>query len=237
MDELRVFVGTSPGGQDSEACEVLEHTLRRHASVRVELTRLHAAEHGPLSAWDSSRWATPWTAYRWAVPELCGFRGRAVYFDCPSLVFEDVGVLARAPMEPGASMLMRRSGRTLSTACIVFDCARAARFIPKLKELRQDVGAHQTVGHLLERRPDLVGPLPGNWGASDEEFGRHPRVGFESVHFERPHTQPHIPRARARLARAGKQHWFDGVALPHYCGMLVGLFEAEYAMMQKEAAE
>lgn len=190
-----------------------------------------------LYGWDSTRWVTPWTAYRWAVPELCDFSGRAVYFDCPTIVFGDIAELASAAMPRGAAVLMHRAGRTLSTSCIVFDCAAAGKSLPKVADLKKDVGAHQTVGRLLERRPKLVGPLPGNWGASDWEFARAPREHFESVHFERPHTAPHVPRARARLARAGKHHWFSGVVLPHYCSILAQAYDAEYELMQREAAE
>lgn len=238
--KLRIFIGTSARGEDAEACAVLEHSLRRRASIPLSVELLHVCDNAasPTGGWDTSRWTTPWTALRWAIPEICGFTGRAIYFDCPTLVLDDIAILAHAPLTSGAIALMRRSGRTLSTACIVFDCARAGRMLPRIADMRADVGAHQTVGHLFERRPSLVGPLPCGWGASDAEAAaRTFPYHFESVHFESPYTQPHIPRARARLARAGKRHWFTGITLPHYCSTLTGMFDAEYAMMEAQAAE
>lgn len=231
-DPMRVFVGASPGGQDVEAYNALAHSLRSRTARSVAIEVL-STDTQP--GWQSQHWGTPWTALRWAVPELCGWRGRAIYFDCPTLVLADIAALVDAPMPDHAFVLLRRHGRVLSTACAVFDCARAKRFLRPIVEMREDAGAHQSVGVLLERHPPLVGPLPNGWGAPDSEFSRNPRGTYGSVHFASPYTQPHVPRARARLARAGRRHWFDGVLLPHYCEPLVQRFELELAGTHAEA--
>lgn len=237
---LRVFVGTSPNGEDLEAYLVAEHSLRRRASVDVSVEALCVSRDlkAPTGGWMTERWSTPWTALRWAVPEICGYRGRAIYFDCPTLVLGDVAELARAPVPDKAFVLLRRTGRTLATACAVFDCERARKYLPTVAEMRRDVGAHQSVGHLLERHPVAVGPLPNGWGASDAEFSRAPGARWSSVHFASAYMQPHLAHARRRLAREGRQHWFEEVLLPHYCPALVGMFSEEYAMTRdREAAE
>ena len=230
-DVVRVFVGTSPSGEDAEACMALEHSLRTRASVPVEIewARLSHDPASPFSGWRTERWGSPWTALRWAVPAACGWRGRAVYFDCPQLVLGDVAALARAPMPAGAFVLLRRpGGASIETACLVFDCAEAHRHLPSLAQMRGDVGAHQEVGHLLERRWRLAGTLPAGWGIADADFAQDPKGLAGSVYFASAYTHPHAPRARARLARAGRSHWFDEVRLPHYCAALVAQFEAEY---------
>ena len=230
---LIVFVGASPDGQDSEAVAVLTHSLRRRASVDVEPRLLTTSQH---PGWLVERWATPWTALRWAVPELCGARGRAIYFDCPTLVTADIEELAAVSFPDDAVLLARRDGRTVATACLVFDCARAVKLLPSIAEMKKDVGAHQTVGALLDRYAKSVGPLPNGWGMSDQEFSwRGGVVPHGSVHFSNPYTQPHIPLARARLAREGRKHWFEGMALPHYSPALVGMFEAERRDLLEEA--
>ena len=232
LASLRVFVGTSPGGEDAEACMVLEHSLRARASVPVEIewARLSHDPASPFSGWRTERWGSPWTALRWAVPAACGWRGRAIYFDCPQLVLGDVAALVRAPMPAGAFVLLRRPrGASIETACMVFDCAEAHRHLPSLAQMRADVGAHQEVGHLLERRWRLAGALPFGWGVADFDAAQDPKGPAGSVYFASAYTQPHAPRALARLARAGRSHWFDEVRLPHYCAALVAQFEAEYA--------
>lgn len=236
---LRVFIGTSPGGEDAEACLALEYSIRSHASIPIVVSWLRLS-HDPedpcyshlasKAGWQTEQWATPWTALRWAVPELCGWQGRAVYFDCPTIVLGDVVGCASAALPSGAFVLLRRVGGTLGTSCAVFDCAEAQKHFPTINKLQSDIGAHQGVGALLERHPFLVGQLPGNWGMTDAEFSlRSPELSsVGSVHFSSPLTQPHAPRALARLAQIGRQHWHDGVRLPHYSRCLVELFEMMY---------
>ena len=238
-DPLRVFIGTSPGGEDAEACLVCEHSLRSRASVPVEVSILRRSRDpkslcysDPRSGagWRTEQWGTPWTALRWAVPEICGWRGRALYFDCPTIVLGDVAELAAALIPPGAFVLTRRAGLALGTSCMVFDCVEARKHLPEVNKMQADVGAHQGVGSMLEQHPTLVGSLPPGWGQSDAVFSLRPAaIAGGSVHFSSPITQLHIGRARTRLAREGKGHWHEGVRLPHFSTRLEEMFEAEYA--------
>lgn len=235
---MRIFVGTSADGMDDEACVALEGSLRRHASIPVEIEylRLSPDPDSPCGGWNTERWATPWTALRWAVPEICGWRGRAVYFDCPSLVLGDVAELAAAEFPRGAFLLARREARELLTSCLVFDCAEANKYL-SLPSMKSDVGAHQEVAALIARRQSLVGPLPADWGRSDQAYAqaRPHEAPAGSVHFQRPHTQPHGLLADARLRLAGREHWFKGMRLSHYCARLAALWEAEYAQSMKSS--
>lgn len=231
-DPIRVFVGTSPGGQDAEACLVLEHTLRRRASQPVEITWLHQSneEGHPGCGWNTERWATPWTGLRWIVPAICGWQGRAVYFDCPQVAVGDVATLADAPMPRGAMILLRRVGAGVHTGCMVWDCAAAQRgAIPELTALRSDVGVHQAVGSLLTDRPRLAGPLPSGWGVLDSAYAQAPGKATGSIHFVSPYTQPHLRLAVPRLRRARREHWFKGLHMRHFCPELESMFDREYA--------
>lgn len=225
MGALRVFVGTSPGGQDAEACAALEASIRRRASIPLDIRYLTTERE---QGWDTSAWSTPWTALRWAVPELCGFEGRAVYFDCPSIVLADVAELALASIPRRAMMLARREGRNLLTSCIVFDCAEAEKYLKPISAMREDPGAHHAVGALLDRRPPLVAPLPGGWGYSDAAAAKD-LTAAASIHFGSPYTQPHLVHADRRLIREGRKHWFDEVRLPHYSDKLAVMWWVEYA--------
>lgn len=239
QDALRVFIGTSPGGQDAEADMVCAHSLRSRASVPVDITLLCLSrnpesvcysDHKSGEGWKIEQWGTPWTALRWVVPEICGWEGRAVYFDCPTIVLGDIAELAHAQIPSRAFVLLHRAGLSLRTACAVFDCAEAKKHLPAVREMQADVGAHQAIGALLERRAALTGPLPPGWGLADSEFAqRTVAAEGKSVHFPSPITQPHMARARARLMREGKTHWHGGVRLPHFSARLEEIFEAEYA--------
>lgn len=221
----------SAAGQDAEAAMVCEYGLRLRSSAPVDLAWLVSSDDpaDPCGGWNTERWSTPWTALRWAVPALCGWRGRAVYLDCPTVVLGDVAELAAAPFPEGACVLLRREGSQIHTGCLVFDCAAARGKLPGIDALRADIGAHQAVGALLQRHPGLAGDLPGGWGARDQDYSRDSVSVTGSVHCAAPRVQPHFARARARLRAAGRRHWLDEVPLPHYCPGLVDLWEREYA--------
>lgn len=221
---------------------VLEHSLHRRTALDVEITWLYLTRDSKAPGycdpklgrgWQIADWATPWTALRWAVPALCGWRGRAIYLDCPTLLFGDIAELWNAPLPSGAFALLRRTERgtrRLATCCIVFDCAAARDYLPDWPQLREQADLHQAVGVLLERYPRAIAPLPGYWGTTDTEFAALPNAQPSgSVSFTSPLTYPHGARAAARLARSGGTYWFDGVRLPHYCSQLVELFNSEYA--------
>ncbi len=59
MTTIKVFVGTSAGGEDAEACAVLAYTLTERASVPVEIEwmRLSRDPESPYSGWMTDRWS------------------------------------------------------------------------------------------------------------------------------------------------------------------------------------
>jgi hypothetical protein len=235
---VRVFVGTSTNGEDAEACAVFESTLRLNASVPVEITWL-ALSRDPASplysrperdeGWRTDRWVTPWSAFRWAVPELCGWRGRAVYFDCPQIVMGDVAELGALRVPDGAVAAVRRWTTALRTSCIVWNCAAAERWLPTMDELRREPDHPQAVARLMLGRPSLTVQLPPGWAVNDVEYSDDPAGATGSVYCENLHMQPHVRHALSRLRRQGLEHWFDGARLPHYCERLVRLYDEALA--------
>src|SRR3546814_18103128 len=89
-DAIRVFVGCDPNDCDLEQMMVLEHSLRQHASLPVDINWMQLSSD-PLSfwyydsgipdGWHTERWATPFSGLRWAVPAHSGYEGGAIYMD------------------------------------------------------------------------------------------------------------------------------------------------------------
>ncbi len=91
---MRIFVG----GDETEqvAAKVLEHTIRKHASGPVEITIMRDFAI-PVPKDPKNRPRTKFSFYRLRIPELCGYRGRALYVDSDMQVFRDVAELWRIP--------------------------------------------------------------------------------------------------------------------------------------------
>jgi hypothetical protein len=94
VEPMRIFIG----GDETEevAAKVLEHTIRRHASgpVAITIMRDYAI---PVPKDPRNRPRTKFSFYRLRIPELCGYRGRALYLDSDMQVFRDVAELWRIP--------------------------------------------------------------------------------------------------------------------------------------------
>lgn len=222
-DTIRLFVGSSANGEDYEAEAVLEYSARKHCSLPLEITWMRQASSGPWSGWACASGRTPFTHFRWSLPAVCGFEGRAIYTDVDFFFLADLADLWAQPI-PSVALVRNPTGK-ISTSCILFDCAKAKGHVPDLPRLRALPDAHGTTLNYFRAHPDLVSACDGNWDCADlrgYELG-DPRV--KAVHYTRIEHQLHLKHAIPRLAAAGKRHWYTGEVLQHPRSELVALFD------------
>lgn len=96
QEPIRVFVGAD----DSQlvAAAVLEHSIRKHSSRPVEFTVMRDMDV-PTPKDPANRPRTGFSFYRFLIPKLCGYEGRALYTDCDMQVFADMAELWEIPFE------------------------------------------------------------------------------------------------------------------------------------------
>jgi hypothetical protein len=100
---VRVYVGSQE--EQMLAVKVLAHSIRRHASMTVEVYPLHRAGVEFARPRDSKNWPrTPFSFQRFAIPMLAGHKGRAIYVDSDMQVFRDIRDLWTLPFD-GAQLL------------------------------------------------------------------------------------------------------------------------------------
>lgn len=227
-ETVRVFVGTSANGEDAEAEMALEWSLRSRSTLPVAITWMRLS-HDPVSVWsgwNSSKWATPFSAFRWAIPAACNFQGRAIYMDVDMVAVADIAELWRMPIEPG-KIVVARGGGSWRFCVSLWDCAAAKDYILPLDVLKADPASHVRMIDLFRRHPELVQAFPAGqfWNFLDTTDADLSLA--KVVHFTNMATQPHGPLALAR----GVHHWFEksgGVRKPHPNKALVALFEEAY---------
>lgn len=121
--DIRVFVGCEP--QQGLAAKVLEYTILKNTSDRVEFKLLHEAIGGKdLRA----PGRTPFSCQRFFIPELCGFEGLAVYLDSDMQVFADIRNLVEHYQDGQAVVSADAppvSGRRPQFSVMVINCALA----------------------------------------------------------------------------------------------------------------
>ena len=86
---IKLFIGTSANYEDRDAELVYEYSLRRNSSSSLEINwmRLSNQRGSFWSNWNTKGWHTPFSGFRWAVPYLCNFKGRAIYTDVDMINF------------------------------------------------------------------------------------------------------------------------------------------------------
>lgn len=214
-DTIRLFVGTSARNEDLEAEMVLEYSARKHCSVPLAITWMRQAKSGPWSGWlSATRGRTPFTAYRWGIPAVCNYEGKAIYTDVDFFFLGDLAELWEQNVPPHVGLVRNATGK-LSTSCILFDCAKAKGHVPPIENLRLMRDAHDTMLQYFRGHQGLLGPFVGNWDCADLSGKQLGDPDVKAVHFTRIETQLHLKHAIPRLKREGGRHWYTGEVRQH----------------------
>lgn len=225
---IRVFVGCAGNNEDLESAAVLEWSIRKHTAREVDITWLQLSRDptSPMSGWNATEWTTPFSGARWAVPELCGWQGEAIYTDSDVIFLADIGELWDQPIAPG-KVVVAKGGRHGQRLCVSkWDCAAAKAHLPPLAVLKREPVKHRQLMQYFAAHPDLVQPFEGgDWNALDLEAPDLADPLIKAVHYTGIPTQVQLKHALPRLAREGGRHWYRGIPRPHPMPELQALFD------------
>lgn len=210
MEPMRIFCGADRSQR--LAFEVLAHSIRRHASRAVEIAPI---DNALAPAVADARHA-PYTEFsfgRFAIPELCGHRGRALYMDSDMLVFRDIAEAYDVPFD-GAKVLIEEGSRGQRdrgkhAAFMLLD---AGRLDWRVAAIVEGLGSRYSYNELLSIDP-LVAPgeiaerIPAGWNTLDAyEPGTTRNLHYTEirtqpwVHVHHPHGALWVDTLRAMLA-------------------------------------
>ncbi|MDB5999802.1 MAG: glycosyl transferase [Rhizobacter sp.] len=151
VEPVRIFVGCDPNDCDLEQMMVLDYSLNKHTSLPLQIhwMRLSTDRSSPWycnaatgEGWQTRRWATPFSGFRWAVPAVCGFEGRAIYMDTDIIALADIAELWRAPMPEPAVVLAKPEDPGFRFCVSLWDNARAKPHVNSLEALQGNPAAH-----------------------------------------------------------------------------------------------
>jgi hypothetical protein len=232
-DTIRLFIGTSPNGEDYEAEAVAAYTAQKFSSLPIEITWMRQSKIGPYSGWKSCRsGATPFSAFRWSPPAMCGFAGRAIYTDVDFVFHADLAELWSEEI-PGVIVTKRpKPAGKIRTCCTLFDCVKAKGHVADLDGLRRMDDPQGHYSNYFKDRPELVSNYQsGEWNAHDTFDLSNQRI--KATHYTRLEHQLHLRHAIPRLTAQGRSHWYTGEVFAHPIKALQDYFDA----MLEEAKE
>lgn len=154
-----VVIGASP--RQFIPAKVCEYTVRRLASAEVDVLHTYDREFDDDRLRAMNR--TGFSFVRFAVPELAGYQGRAVYLDSDMLVFRDIVDLFSLSLDD-ASVLRPKN----QTAVLLYDCERLVHW--RWSEYRRKIGGGDyRYRDLMETlyEPRLKVGIPPEWNHLD----------------------------------------------------------------------
>jgi hypothetical protein len=203
-DELRMFIGSSSNGEDAPIEAVYEYSLRQNCSREIDIVWMRQSDDSDSfwSGWNTPRWSTPFSGFRWAIPEYCNFEGRAIYTDCDMINYRDMADLINIDMQ-GKPVAARRGVRFggHEFCVMVFDCAAFEQHALPVNRMKNLEGSHHRFINKFSGNSDLVHDLDPKWNVLDGE--NYNLNDIYQLHFTNMATQPWTPG------------WFTGNTQPH----------------------
>lgn len=199
---IRIFVGADRS--QLFAVKVLEYSIRRHTQRAVDVVSLDEVAADLPQPEDLRHGArTGFSFSRFAIPRICDFLGRAIYFDADMQVFADVAdlhdrdfgdfhvLIAREPKARRRRLLGRRR-RVRQSSVMLIDCERCRWDASEIiAGLGRDYSYEQLMHELcIVDDPHLGAVLPPSWN-SLEHFDESTRL----LHFTDMRTQPWVEPA------------------------------------------
>lgn len=216
--DTKIFVGTSPNNYDAEIEMIYEYSLRKHCKSNLEINwmRLSNKDQDFWSNWNTKKWFTPFSGFRWGIPQFCDFKGRVIYTDVDMINLKDISELIEIDMQ-GKPFAARKGERWGFELCVmVIDCEKAKDHIWKIHKLRSDISSHIYHRDLLSNSK-FIHEIDKRWNSLDGEDMKIDDI-FQ-LHFTNMSTQPWRPK------------WFQG---PHYVHPRKDIIDL-YERFKKEA--
>jgi SAM-dependent methyltransferase len=194
---IRVFVGTEEA-QDVPAA-VLRHSITSRTRADVEFADLRGLASGAEGAF-----YTGFSFYRWAIPKLCGFEGRAIYVDADIVFAHDIEDLWSMAMGEHTHLARPWPERDQSfTSVMLLDCSRLShwRFDEWAARAKGDLEFYKATMWCREGGPTRagLGPLPAEWNHLDEWVNSKTKVIHYTKVRDQPWKRPGHPHAHVFL--------------------------------------
>lgn len=229
VDKIKIFIGGAPFGADAESQMVVEYSIRKNTTADVDIVWMRQSfdPKSPYFGWDSDKWGTPFSAFRWSIPEVCGYEGKAIYLDSDFIILSDIKDLWDQEFEDG-KVVMAKGPSAPARFCIsMWNNAAAKDWLPPIKSMRIDENIHKRMIKLFQNNQELVQPFQGNWNCVDG--GNNVQISdIDGLHFSNIPTQPQLKYAIPRLKREGSKHWYNKEVKQHSREDLLELFDQYY---------
>lgn len=185
-EPIRIFVGSDIYNIKAEMA--LRWSILKHTSSPVDFRIMSRFNGDPIwRDWShTDKWATCFSCYRWIIPAVCNFKGKAIYLDSDMVVLADIKGLFDSDVSKGAATTPKRE-----SSVMVFDCGRFANMPEfQLNTLKKEAVKTGDYYKLIKSR-DMVTFIDQQWNCLDGDgFSREKT---KLIHYTDLPTQPWHP--------------------------------------------
>jgi lipopolysaccharide biosynthesis glycosyltransferase len=199
---VRVFIGS--GEASLLERKTLIHSLKKHSKRELEIYIFNGTHNSiesegrpPVLANMSLnvkyRNYTEFSNYRWLIPEICQYQGKAIFLDSDMVCLSDIGNFFDAPMN-GCDMLAKpeayKGNAAWGMSAVLFDCSKCRFDLESIfaevdRGLFTNTDFQQMSPKFLAAHPFKLGPIDPNWNSFD-----HFDADTKLIHYTNLRTQP-----------------------------------------------
>lgn len=188
---IRVYIATTEA--QMLAVRVLEYSIRKHASMSVEVFPLHLGGVDIPRPKDERNWPrTPFSFQRFIIPELAGYKGRAIYLDSDMQVFKDIKDLWTSPFNDAQVLTVREpsgSGRRPQFSVMLLECERLDW---KIQEIVRKLDSGELTYERLMYDMAVVHTIKAELDSSWNCLERYKENETALLHYTDMSTQPWV---------------------------------------------
>jgi len=203
-EHIKVFIGSGEASRIER--KVLIHSLRKNSQRDMDIYVFNGTHNAielndeepfiaPLSLKLKYQNTTEFSLYRFLIPEICNYQGRAIYVDSDTICLRDIAELFETPMN-GADFLTKkgsyahRGSNLWGLSVMLFDCDKC-RF--DLKTIFDEIGQGLYTYPDFSRMSELflsyhqynIGEMNPNWNVFDYWDNN-----TSLIHYTNLYTQP-----------------------------------------------
>jgi lipopolysaccharide biosynthesis glycosyltransferase len=204
QERVRVFIGS--GEASLLERKVAIYSLRKHTKRDLDIYVFNGT-HNAIELNDGEPFAAPlslklkyqniteFSLYRYLIPQICNYQGKAIYIDSDIICLTDIGELFDTPLK-GCQFLAKKDayshiGKELwALSVMLIDCEKCQfKLETYYKEIAQGLYGEKDFACMspsfLTHHPYKIGKLNPHWNVLD-----YVDKDTKLIHYTNLHTQP-----------------------------------------------
>lgn len=224
---IKFFIGTDVNGGCAYCQMVLEYSIKKHCSLPYEIywMKLSDDPNSMWGGWNTENFYTPFSPFRYAIPEFMNFKGKAIYQDDDQLWLSDPKELWDIKLNEGMVMTgkyLQQTGEIRHCVSLI-DCEQFGKYINiPVQRRKQNANFAEIMKTLTRDRTQII---DDNFNNYDGEFADLKDI--KVLHFTNMSQNPGVAMMVERLGDQ-KLHWYDGPIRKHRRQDCVDIFKQYY---------